>query len=164
MMRSRKEEGGPDLCCRRRDQLPPLSRRDGRIGVRRLIRFQVLVRVFDHHDGRIYHRADRNGNAAERHQICVDALIAHHNEGSQHAQWQGKDGHQSTAQVKKKQCADQPDDDEFLDELVREIVHRPLDQLRAIIGGDHLDASGQRPLQISQFALDRLDSGQCILS
>ena len=35
--------------------------------------FEVLVRILDHHDGRIDHRADRDGDAAEAHDVRVDA-------------------------------------------------------------------------------------------
>ncbi len=39
-----------------------------------------------------------------------------------------------------KQPADDRDDDELLDQLARQILHRAVDQLRAVIGGDDLDA------------------------
>ena len=34
---------------------------------------QVLVRVLDHHDGRVDHRADGDGDAAQAHDVGVDA-------------------------------------------------------------------------------------------
>ena len=36
--------------------------------------FELLVRVLDHHDRRVDHRADRDRDAAERHDVGVDAL------------------------------------------------------------------------------------------
>src|SRR3546814_5870441 len=49
----------------------------------------LLVRVLDHHDRGIDHRADCDGDAAQRHDIGVNALEAHHDEGGEHAPGQG---------------------------------------------------------------------------
>ena len=44
-------------------------------------RFDVLVGILDHHHCGIDHRADRNGDAAERHDIGVHALVIHDDVG-----------------------------------------------------------------------------------
>ena len=50
------------------------AQRLARMGV--LPGLDLLVRVLDHHDGRVHHRADGDGDAAERHDVGVDALVA----------------------------------------------------------------------------------------
>ena len=42
------------------------------------IALDVLVRVLDHDDDRIDHRADGDRDAAERHDVRADALPVHH--------------------------------------------------------------------------------------
>ena len=44
------------------------------------VALQVLVRVLDHDDGGVDHRADGDGDAAERHDVGVDPLPAHDDE------------------------------------------------------------------------------------
>ena len=51
-------------------------------------RLDVLVRVLDHDHRGIDHRPDRNGDAAERHDVGVHSLVAHYDERHQHAERQ----------------------------------------------------------------------------
>ena len=53
--------------------------------------------------------------------------------------------------------------DEFQDELVAQVVHGALDELRAVIGGHDLHARGQAVLQLRQAFLDGTDGGQGVL-
>jgi hypothetical protein len=73
--------------------------------------FQVLVRVLDHHDGGVDHRADGDGDAAQAHQVGVHAQRAHGDEGDQHADRQHQDGDQRAAHVQQEDDADQRDDE-----------------------------------------------------
>ena len=82
----------------------------------------MLVRVLDHHDRRIDHRADRNGDPAKRHDVGVHALEAHHQKGCQNTQRQGHHGDQRRAGVPQKQQAHERNDDEFLDQLGGEVI------------------------------------------
>jgi hypothetical protein len=50
--------------------------------------------------------------------LALTALESHDEEGRQHAQRQGDDGHQRRAQVPEEHGADDRDDDELLDQLV----------------------------------------------
>ena len=112
-----EEERGPDLDRGVRDDRPPLVDRrlrrrlpavdDARVRV--LPRLELLVRVLDHHDGRIDHRADRDRDAAERHDVGVDTLHAHHDERSEHAERQRYDGDERRAQMEQEDEADQRD-------------------------------------------------------
>ena len=53
----------------------------------------LLVGVLDHHHGGIDHSADGDGNPAQGHDVGVDALVAHDDEGNQHAHRQRNDRH-----------------------------------------------------------------------
>ena len=44
-------------------------------GIRMSPVFDVLVGVLDHDDGSVDHRTNGNGDAAERHDVGVDALM-----------------------------------------------------------------------------------------
>jgi len=47
----------------------------------------MFVRILDHHDRGIDHRADGNGDTTEAHQVGVHAEQAHRNEGDQYTDW-----------------------------------------------------------------------------
>ncbi len=126
--------------------------------------FQMLVSILDHHDRRIHHRADRDRDTAERHQVRRDALQMQGNEGDQHAQWQRDHGHQRRAQVPQKQHADQRHHQEFFEQLAPQILHRGVDQSRAVIGGHDLDAGRQAALQFGQPCLHGGDGGLRVLA
>ena len=100
----------------------------------------LLVRVLDHHHRRIDHCADRDRDAAERHDVGVHPLVVHDDERDQHAERERDDRDERRAQVEQEDDADERDDDELLDELVAQMCHGALDQLRAIVGFDDLDA------------------------
>ena len=123
-----------------------------------------LVGVFDHYQRRVDHRADRDRDAAQRHDVGVDALVAHHRKSHQHAQRQRDDRHQRRAQMPQEGRADQGDDDELLDQLVRQIADRAFDQRAAVIGIDDFNPRRQAFLQLGQFGLDRGDGGLRVLA
>ncbi|MNX98826.1 hypothetical protein D3C86_1312470 [compost metagenome] len=54
----------------------------------------LLVGVLDHHHGGIDHGADGDGDSAQGHDVGVDALVAHDDEGNQHPHRQRNDRHQ----------------------------------------------------------------------
>ena len=58
---------------------------------------QVFVGVFNHDHGGIDHGANGNGNTAQRHDVGVNALVAHDDKGGQNAQGQRDDGDKSRA-------------------------------------------------------------------
>ena len=83
---------------------------------------QRLVRVLHHDDGRIHHRADGDGDAAERHDVRGQAQPEHRQERKQDGDGQRDDRHQRGADVPEENDADQRDDDAFLDELFAQRV------------------------------------------
>ena len=50
--------------------------------------FQMFVSVLNHHDRRIDHGANGNGDAAKRHDVGVDTLIVHDDKSRQNTQRQ----------------------------------------------------------------------------
>src|SRR5207245_1871417 len=61
--------------------------------------FEELVRVLDHNDGRVHHRADGDGNAAERHDVRGDAELVHRQEGKNDGDGQRENGDQCRTDV-----------------------------------------------------------------
>ena len=124
----------------------------------------MLVRVLDHHHGGIDHGADGDCDPAERHDVGINALVAHDDEGHQDAQGQGDDRDQRRAQVPEEDQANQGNHRELFQQLVAEVIDGAVDQLRTVIGGDHLDAGRQAALQAVQLGLHRGDGIAGILS
>ena len=91
MMMRLKNNAGPTSTAASVIEREPRRRIESRIRVRVLPGFDALVRVLDHDDCRIHHRADRDRDAAERHDVGVDALIVHDDEGDQYADRQRND-------------------------------------------------------------------------
>ncbi len=124
---------------------------------------QMLVGIFDHDDSRIEHCTDRDRDAAERHDVGVDTLVAHDDEGHQHAQRQRNDRDQGRAKVKEKRHAHERNDDEFLDQFLPQVVDRPLDEAGAVVGRHDLHARRQARLERLELRLDGLDCLQRVL-
>ncbi len=99
MMSSVKNSAGP-TCTRgladQRASVPALELVTRMVAAPAL---DVLVRVLDHHHRGIDHRADRNRDATQRHDVGVHALVVHDDEGHQHTERQRNDGDQRRAQV-----------------------------------------------------------------
>ena len=76
--------------------------------------FQMLVGVFNHHDGGVDHRANGDSDAAKAHDIGPDAKRAHGGEGHQEAHRQHDDGDQRRADMQQEDKCDQRHDDAFL--------------------------------------------------
>ena len=127
--------------------------------------FDVLMRILDHHHRRIDHCADGNGDAAQRHDVGVNPLEPHDDEGCQHAQRQGDNCHQCRPCVPQKQQADDADNDEFLEQFMREVFNRGINQLRPIVGRNDLHPVGQACLELVELCLHCLDraAGICPL-
>ncbi len=126
-------------------------------GVSHLPGLDMFMGVLDHHHGGIDHRADGNRNTAEGHDIGVDAFDAHDDKRHQHPQRQGDDRHQRGTQVPEKHQAHQRHHAELFQQLETQVVDRPVDQLRAIIGGHQLDTRRQAGAQVGETGLDRFE-------
>ena len=108
MISSEKNSDGPTSIGGLDQHLQP-----GRLRGRAL---QVLVRVLDHHDRRIHHRPDGDGDTAQAHDVGADAERLHRDERHQNADRQHDDRHQRRADVQQEGDAHQGDDDALLDQ------------------------------------------------
>ena len=90
--------------------------------------FDVLVGILDHHHRGIDHGADGDRDAAQRHDVRIHSLVDHDSEGDQDTQGQGDDRHEGGAKVKQENDANEGDDDELLDQLLREVPRCAFDQ------------------------------------
>jgi hypothetical protein len=68
-------------------------------GLARWGAFEMLVRVLDHYDGSVDHRADRDGDPAQAHDVGAEAEQLHHAESHQDADRQHQDCNQRAAHM-----------------------------------------------------------------
>ena len=90
--------------------------------MRLLPSFNMLVGVLNHDDGRINHGAHGNCNAAETHDVGVKPLKVHRYEGECETERQCDHRHQCTAHMPQEDGADERNDDEFFNKLMREVL------------------------------------------
>ena len=89
--------------------------------------FQPFVRVFNHHNGRIHHRTDGNGNAPQRHDVGVQSLKMHHNKGNTQAERQRDNRHQRRADMPEEQRTDDGHHDKFFNQLAAQVIDSSVD-------------------------------------
>jgi len=128
MISREMKSAGPDLSGGLADHAPAFLARERRVRMRVVPGFEALVRVLDHHHRGVDHRADGNGDAAERHDVGVHALVIHNDERRENTERQRDDRDEGRTQVKQEQRAHQRHNDELLDELLPEVRHGPLDE------------------------------------
>ena len=162
-MISRQRKRRPDFCGGRADHAPLVLPR-GRSTVRVPPALEMLVRVLDHHHGGVDHRADGDRNATERHDVGVDTLVVHDDEGRQDAERQRHDRHQRRAQVEQEHRAHERHDEKFLEQLLRQVVDRALDQRGSIVGRHDLHALREARLEARKLRLHRHDRLERILA
>ena len=104
----------------------------------------VLVRVLDHHDRRIDHGADGDGDTAQAHDVGGQPDGAHRQQRQQHGQGERQHGDQRAAEVEEEDDADEADDEALFDQLLAQGGHRVLDQRGAVVGDDQLHPLGER--------------------
>ena len=160
----REEQRGAHLLGSFSDHLPALFPHQLAVGMLVLPGLQLLVGVLDHHHGRIDHGAHGNRNPAQRHDVGVDALVAHHQKRHHDPQRQRNDGDQRRTQVPEEQDADHSHHDELLHEFGGEVLDRPLNECAAVVGGDDLHTLRQAALQLAELGFDGLDGFLGILA
>ena len=121
------------------------------------VALQVLVGVFDHDDHGVHHRADGDGNAAERHDVRAEALRVHDDERHQHRDRQDDDRDEGAPKMQQKNQADQRHHQALLQELALERFDRAVDQGGAVVDDGVLHALGQALHGLIQPGLDGLD-------
>jgi len=123
----------------------------------------MFVHVLYHHDGGIHHRADGDGDAAQRHHIGRHALRLHDDEGDQYPQRQSHHGNQRGTQVSEKQQTHQGHRKRLLQQLAFQCVHDTEDQAGAVVCHHELYAFGQTGTNFLQALLDRIHGLQRVL-
>ena len=92
---------------------------------------EMLVHVLDHHDRRVDHRADRDRDAAERHDVRADADHPHRDERDEDPEGQREDRHQGGAGVQQEDDAHQRHDELSSSSLPRRLaIARSIRSLR----------------------------------
>src|SRR5207302_2912818 len=125
---------------------------------------ELLVRVLDDHDGRVDHRTDGHGDAAEGHDVGVDPEDLHRDEGDDHRRWDRDDRNDRARDVPQENENDERDDDHLHKQLVLQRVDRGFDQLGAVIGLNDLHALWQRWLDFLEALLDARDDLHGVLA
>ena len=163
----REEDRRPDLLHRRDHRGPP---RRGALGRRRVAPLaalpvvELLVDVLDDDDRRVDHRADRDHDPTERHDVGGQVLEPHRDEREQDAERQRQDRDQRAADVEQEHEDDQRDHDHLLDQRPGQRRDRRADQLGAIVGDLDRDAVGQRALELREPPLDAVDHVERVLA
>ncbi|CZU30534.1 Uncharacterised protein [Enterobacter cloacae] len=119
--------------------------------------FEPFVRVFNHDDGGIHHRADGNGNASQRHNVGVQSLEMHDDKGNTQAKRQRDNRDQRRSNVPQEQGADDGHHDKLFKQFGTQVVDCPIDELAAIVGGHNLNPFRQAGLQRLQLISHRRD-------
>ena len=86
--------------------------------------FQMLVGILDHDDRAVDHGPDRDGDAAEAHDVGAEPQQLHRAEGHQDADGQHEDGDERAADMQEEDDADERHDDAFLDQRALERLDR----------------------------------------
>jgi hypothetical protein len=114
----------------------------------RLGAFEMLVRVLDHDNGSIDHRADRDRDPAKTHDVGTESQRLHRRERHQDADRKHQDRDQRTAHMQQEHDADQSNDRAFLHKGMPQIFDCPMDQGRAVIDRRKLHPLGQAPSKL----------------
>jgi hypothetical protein len=113
--------------------------------------------VLDHHHGRVHQDADRDRQAAERHEVGRLAGEPHDQEGGEHRQRQDQRHGQCRAQVTEHHDQHQHHQHHRLAERLLDCAHRRRDQFAAVVEGHQFDALRQARRELGDGALHALD-------
>ena len=105
------------------------------------------MRVLDENDGSVHHGADSDGNAPQRHDVCIDALDSHHDERQEDADGQRENDHQRGSQVQQKKRADERHQRNLDQQGVGKVADGAFDQRAAVVDGHDLHTGRQAGLQ-----------------
>jgi hypothetical protein len=155
----REEHRAADLAQRADHDVAPLAGPAGRLPA-----FQPLVHVLDHDDRSIDHRADRDRDAAERHDVGAQTLRDHGDEREHHRYRQRQHRDQCAAQVPEEQHDHERDDQQLLEQHTHERVDRGTDQFGTVVRHDELHAGRQRAAHLVEPPLHAVDHAQRVLA
>lgn len=86
---------------------------------------QMALHVFHLHDRRIDNHPQRDGQAAQRHQIRREADLLHDQEGGQDGQRQRQGDDNGTAEIPEKQIQHEDHDRDALQQCLLDCIKRP---------------------------------------
>jgi hypothetical protein len=113
---------------------------------------QVLHHVFHHHHGGVDQHAQRDGQAAQAHQVGRHAGRAHQDEGGQRRQRQHHRHGDGRAQVAEEGTQQHEHQHGGFHQRLRDRTHRLLDQRGAVVEDLDLDTLGQRGLEFFELS------------
>ena len=116
---------------------------------------EALVGVLHLDDGAVDQHADRDGDAGERHDVGGEPHEVERDEREEHRDRDGDDRDDRGRDVPEEEQDDEADDDHLLAQRVQQRVDGAVDQPRAVVGRDDLDARRQRRLELVELRLAR---------
>ncbi|GBC78534.1 hypothetical protein HRbin08_02030 [bacterium HR08] len=154
----REEARSPHFLHRPNDHIAEILRTP-----RSLPLFEPLVRLLDDDDRRIHHRANGDGDPAERHDVGRNPHRIHRDEREEHRGGDGDDGDQRARDVPEENEDHGAHDHQLLDERPLQRRDGAQDQVRPIVGRDDLHPFGEGALDLGQARLHALDDLQRVL-
>ena len=124
---------------------------------------QILVGLLDHHDGRVHHGPDGDGDPAQGHDVGREAQRPEGDERKEYDNGQGDHRDDGARDVPEEDEDHQGHGDEHLDDRGFQVVDGAQDQVGAVVDRDDLHAGGQTGLDLPDFRLDPPDHVQGIL-
>src|SRR5713101_7932126 len=124
----------------------------------------VLVEVLEHHDRGVDHRADRDRNAPQTHDVGVDPEPTRNGKRDKYPERQRGDRHEGATRVQQEDRADERDNDRLLEQRAPQCLDRPVDQVRAVVPRHDPDAGRQRGRDLGDPLLDAVDHSQRVLA
>ena len=126
--------------------------------------FEMFMRVLDHDNRRVDHRADRNRDAAETHDVGRQSQCVHADIGNENAERQRDDGDKRASQMQQEHDAHQGDDQTFLEQRRLEGGDRAIDEVGTVVDGNDGGARRQASLDVRELCLDVVNHGERVLS
>ena len=125
--------------------------------LRGLVVAEVLDHVLDHHHGRVHQHAQRDGQAAQAHQVGRHACRAHQDEGGQRRQRQHHRHGDGRAQVTEEGAQQHEHEHRGFHQRLRHRAHCFLDERGAVVEDLDLHTLGQGGLDVFELLRHPLD-------
>ncbi len=125
---------------------------------------QPLVGLLDHDDRGVHHGSDGDGDATERHDVRAEPHGAHRDKGDEDRHRDRDDWNRRAGEVPEEDENHQRHYRDFLHQRVFQAVDGSLDQIRAVVGRDHLHARGEARLDLAQLVLDAADNREGVFA
>jgi len=114
---------------------------------------ELVVGILHLDDRSVDEHADRDGDAGQRHDVDRDTHVVHRDEREQHRDRNCRDGHERGGDVPQEQ---QDHSETMIISMVSSCFRVSMARWmrsETVVGGDHLDAGGQRRLDSWSLSL-----------